>query len=111
MNEGDPENREHWVQIITTIPEILSKDHSFNLTTDKRIKSYFLNSEMYCQQTFKTNMLKTGVNKVYGDIIVGYGRHLIIQSCQSVLNPAPGRTALSVQGSLPFANQTHCPSL
>ena len=36
MNEGDPENREHWVQIITTIHEILSTDHSFNLTTDKK---------------------------------------------------------------------------
>ena len=28
MNEGDPENREHCVQIITTIPEISSIDHS-----------------------------------------------------------------------------------
>jgi len=37
MNEGDPENREHWVQIITTIPEISSIDHNRNQTTDKRI--------------------------------------------------------------------------
>ena len=37
MNEGDPKNREHWVQIITTIPEISSTDHSRNQTTDKRI--------------------------------------------------------------------------
>jgi hypothetical protein len=37
MNDGDPENREYWVQIITTIPEISSIDHSRNQTTDKRI--------------------------------------------------------------------------
>jgi hypothetical protein len=37
MNEGDPKNREHWVQIITTIPEISSVDHSRNQTLDKRI--------------------------------------------------------------------------
>jgi len=37
MNEGDPENSEHWVQIITTIPEISSTDHSRNQNTDKRI--------------------------------------------------------------------------
>jgi len=37
MNEGDPKSREHWVQIITTIPEISSTDHSRNQTTDKRI--------------------------------------------------------------------------
>jgi len=37
MNEGDPENSEHWVQIITTIPEISSTDQSRNRTTDKRI--------------------------------------------------------------------------
>jgi hypothetical protein len=37
MNEGDPKNREHWVQIITTIPEISSTNHSRNQTTDKRI--------------------------------------------------------------------------
>ena len=37
MNEGDPESREHWVQILTTIPEISSTDHSSNQTTDKRI--------------------------------------------------------------------------
>jgi hypothetical protein len=37
MNEGDPKNREHWVQIITAIPEISSTDHSRNQTTDKRI--------------------------------------------------------------------------
>ena len=37
MNEGDPKNREHWVQIITTIPEISSTDQSRNRTTDKRI--------------------------------------------------------------------------
>jgi len=37
MNEGVPENREHWVQIINTIPEISSADHSRNQTTDKRI--------------------------------------------------------------------------
>jgi hypothetical protein len=37
MDEGDPKNREHRVQIITTIPEILSTDHSRNQTTDKRI--------------------------------------------------------------------------
>ena len=39
MNEGNPKNREYWVQIITTIPEILSTDHSHNQTTDKRIVS------------------------------------------------------------------------
>jgi len=37
MNEGDPKDREYWVQIITTIPEISSTDHSRNQTTDKRI--------------------------------------------------------------------------
>jgi len=41
MNEGDPKSREHWVQIITTIPEISSTDHSRNQTTDKRIVSEF----------------------------------------------------------------------
>jgi hypothetical protein len=40
MNEGDPKNREHWVQIITTIPEISSTDHSRNRTTDKGILYY-----------------------------------------------------------------------
>jgi hypothetical protein len=39
MNEGDPENHEHWVQIITTIPEISSTDSSCNQTTDKRMIS------------------------------------------------------------------------
>jgi len=39
MNEGDPKNCEHWVQIITTIPEISSTYHSHNRTTDKRIIS------------------------------------------------------------------------
>ena len=39
MNEGDPKNREHWVQIITTTPEISSTDYSRNQTTDKRIIS------------------------------------------------------------------------
>jgi len=39
MNEGDPKNLDLWVQIITTIPEISSKDHSSNQTTDKRIIS------------------------------------------------------------------------
>ncbi len=37
MNEGDPKNREHWVQIISMIPEISSTDRSRNRTTDKRI--------------------------------------------------------------------------
>jgi hypothetical protein len=37
MNEGDPKNRDHLVQIIDTIPEISSADHSRNQTTDKRI--------------------------------------------------------------------------
>ena len=37
INEGVPINLEHWIQIITTIPEILSADYSFNRTTDKRI--------------------------------------------------------------------------
>jgi len=37
MNEGNPKNREYWVQIITTIPEISSTDQSRNRTTDKRI--------------------------------------------------------------------------
>jgi len=37
MNEGDPKDREYWVQIITTIPEISSTDHSRSQTTDKRI--------------------------------------------------------------------------
>jgi len=39
MNEGDPKNREHRFQIITTIPEISSTDHSRSQTTDKRIIS------------------------------------------------------------------------
>jgi hypothetical protein len=39
MNEGDPKNREHWIQIFTTTPEILSTDHSPKQTTDKRIVS------------------------------------------------------------------------
>jgi hypothetical protein len=46
MNEGDPKNREHWVQIITTIPEISSTDHSHNQTTDKRIISFDLLFEL-----------------------------------------------------------------
>jgi len=37
INEGDPKNRGLWVQIITTIPEISSTDHSRNQTTDMRI--------------------------------------------------------------------------
>ena len=37
MNEGDPASSEHGVQIISTIPEISSTDHSRNQTTDKRI--------------------------------------------------------------------------
>jgi len=37
MNEDDPTNFKHWVQIIATIPEISSMDHSRNQTTDKRI--------------------------------------------------------------------------
>jgi len=41
MNEGDPESREYWIQIIITIPEISSTDHSRNQTTDKRIVSAF----------------------------------------------------------------------
>jgi hypothetical protein len=39
MNEGDLKNRENWVQIITTIPEISSADHSLPQSFDKRIKS------------------------------------------------------------------------
>jgi hypothetical protein len=37
MNEGKPEHPEHCFQIITTIPEISSIDHSLTLTGDKRI--------------------------------------------------------------------------
>jgi hypothetical protein len=37
MNEGDPKNREQWVQNITPISEISSTDHSRNRTTDKRM--------------------------------------------------------------------------
>jgi hypothetical protein len=37
MNDGDPKNREGWVQTITNIPEISSTDHNQNQTTDKRI--------------------------------------------------------------------------
>jgi hypothetical protein len=37
MNEGNPANRERWVQIITTIPEISSIDHSRTQTYDKNI--------------------------------------------------------------------------
>jgi hypothetical protein len=37
MNEDVPINLGHWIQIIITIPELLSTDHSFNRTTDKRI--------------------------------------------------------------------------
>jgi hypothetical protein len=40
MNDGGPKNCEHWVQIITTIAEISSTDHSRNRTTDKRIVSH-----------------------------------------------------------------------
>ena len=40
MNEGDPKDREYWVQIITTISEISSTDNSRNRTTDKRIVSW-----------------------------------------------------------------------
>jgi len=54
INEGDPKNREHWVQIISTIPEISSIDHNRNQTTDKRIiysrKSYFWSSETFCHE-------------------------------------------------------------
>jgi hypothetical protein len=35
MNEGDLINFKHGVQIITTIPEISSINHSHNQTTDK----------------------------------------------------------------------------
>ena len=37
MNEGATINLEHWIQIFTTTPEILSTDHSPKQTTDKRI--------------------------------------------------------------------------
>jgi len=37
MNDGVPIKLEHWIQIITTIPEFLSTDHRRNRTTDKRI--------------------------------------------------------------------------
>jgi hypothetical protein len=37
MNEGVLINLEHLIYIITMIPEILSTDHRFNQTTDKRI--------------------------------------------------------------------------
>jgi len=37
MYEDVPKNLGHWIQIIITIPELLSTDHSFNRTTDKRI--------------------------------------------------------------------------
>jgi hypothetical protein len=37
MNEGVLINLGHWIYIITSIPEILSTDHSRNQTTDKRI--------------------------------------------------------------------------
>jgi hypothetical protein len=40
MNERNPKNREYWIQIITTIPEISSSDHSSNQTTDKRIQNH-----------------------------------------------------------------------
>jgi len=54
MNEGDPKNREYWVQIITTIPEISSTDHSRNQTTDKRIITKTVNSK----NSYGTTMLK-----------------------------------------------------
>ena len=34
VNGGDPKNREHWVQILTSISEISSTDHNCNQTTD-----------------------------------------------------------------------------
>jgi hypothetical protein len=34
MKEEDPKKREHWVQIITTIPEISSTDHNRNQTAE-----------------------------------------------------------------------------
>jgi len=37
MNKGDNKNCGHWVQIITTIPEISFTDHRHSQTTDKRI--------------------------------------------------------------------------
>jgi len=40
MNKGVHINLEHWIQIISTIPEISSTDHSRNRTTDKRILSF-----------------------------------------------------------------------
>jgi hypothetical protein len=52
MNEGVPINLEHWVQIISTIPEITSTDHSRNQTTDKRIlyvEISFWSSGAFCQ--------------------------------------------------------------
>jgi hypothetical protein len=51
MNDGDPENREYWIQIITTIPEISSTDHSSNQTTDKRIITIF------CQKSHPLKIL------------------------------------------------------
>jgi len=40
MNEGDPKDREDWVQIITAIPEMSSTDHSRKQSFDKRIIFY-----------------------------------------------------------------------
>ena len=40
MDESIHINLERWIQIITTIPEILSTDHSFNQLADKRIISW-----------------------------------------------------------------------
>jgi len=37
MNDGVPIKLEHWIQIITTIPEFLSTDHSLPQTFGKRI--------------------------------------------------------------------------
>jgi len=46
MNDGVPIKLEHWIQIITTIPEISSTDHSRDQTTDKRIISFDLLFEL-----------------------------------------------------------------
>ena len=74
MNEGRPKNREHWVQIITTIPEISSSDHSYNRTTDKRIpkKSSFLRSKIPTMKGWALFRLKSCFFTLIFIEIVGY---------------------------------------
>ena len=66
MNEGDPKDREYWVQIITTIPEISSTDHSRNQTTDKRIITANTRCEIKMHITLSPAHLILNISQQFG---------------------------------------------